>query len=78
MLTKQDFEFLAETVQESWACQRIPLNKRGWLASRFADWIERRRPTNPRFDRDKFIQACGLFHTGGTNGWRDNRQQKKI
>lgn len=64
MLTKQDFDFLANLIKS----QGIPHdretpeseNKRYRMAMAIADWIEGRKPINDRFDRDRFMEACGF------------------
>ena len=64
MLTKQDFDFLANLVKS----QGIPHDretpesgrKRYWMATAIADWIEERKPINDKFDRDRFMEASGF------------------
>lgn len=58
-MTKQDFELIAETVRALGApqygyCRPVI---RQHVANAFAD---RCGATNPRFDRARFLKACGV------------------
>lgn len=53
-MTKKDFDLLAETVRtHQWRDDY----ERFLFASHLASKLEK---TNPRFDRDRFIRACGI------------------
>lgn len=58
-MTKQDFQLIADTIKGesfNWGGQMTdPQHER--LASNFADALAH---TNPRFDRARFLKACGV------------------
>jgi hypothetical protein len=60
-MTRQDFEFIAEIVRETIAdpdldsCVKEPLTFH--MSRKFADALAQ---TNPRFDRARFLRACGV------------------
>jgi hypothetical protein len=51
-MTRQHFQFIADTIKDIDDPQI-----RGGMARLFAD---RLRMTNPGFDRDRFVRACGI------------------
>jgi len=58
MLTEKDFEEIAGTVKDAReAIDTGGAPREEYLAVRLADWLEEQ---NPRFDRDKFLKACGM------------------
>jgi len=54
-MTRKDFEAIAQIIAE------VPEQGAGpeWLASAFAAFCA---GTNSRFDRDRFVRACGVGH----------------
>lgn len=63
-MTKQDFELIASHIRESWIDNEGPsaAPHKQWrgvesVAYRLASALER---TNPRFDRARFLRACGV------------------
>jgi len=50
-MTRRDFELIADTIRE------LPTTMRLRVALQFADNL---RGTNPRFDRVRFLRACGV------------------
>jgi hypothetical protein len=62
MLTRQHFELIAATIASEKVkpmtdAERVRLQN---LACRFADQFE---ANNPRFNRERFINACGFLTT---------------
>lgn len=53
-MTKQDFELIADIVRH-WLVDYPDRQKA--TANAFADVLQR---TNPRFDRARFLKACGV------------------
>lgn len=53
-MTKKDFELIAEVIGNAW---HGSADTRADIANAFADELEN---TNPRFDRAKFLTACGV------------------
>jgi hypothetical protein len=58
-MTKQDFELIADTIKQlsTVTCTFHGASCHRYLAERFAD---RLRQTNPRFNRQRFLSACGI------------------
>ena len=50
-MTRRDFQLIADTIRE------LPQTIRLRVALTFAENL---RGTNPRFDRDRFLVACGV------------------
>ncbi len=53
-MTQKDFELIARAVKD------LPLlnqTAQEYVAQTFAEYLSE---TNPRFDRDKFLKACGF------------------
>ena len=65
MLTKKDFKAVAEIIADNLPQDKISRNDYlsgkkdalDWTANDLADYFITQ---NPQFDRDQFIQACGL------------------
>jgi hypothetical protein len=58
-LTRQDFVYIAEVLRlthphADWSAQ----DQWAYMVREFADWL---RATNPHFDCDRFIRACGVL-----------------
>lgn len=53
-MTRKDYELIAGVIATAW---HGSADTRADLSNRFADELE---STNPRFDRDKFLEACGV------------------
>ena len=53
-MTKKDFELIAEVIGKAW---HGSADTRADIANAFADELE---STNPRFDRARFLTACGV------------------
>lgn len=57
-MTKNDFQFIADIINDCGA-------ELGWIetqakvANKFADALKQ---TNPRFNREKFLEACGVYN----------------
>jgi hypothetical protein len=52
-MTRKDFQAIADIIAEVGPGGANDV----WLAGHFADMLA---TTNPRFDRDKFVRACGV------------------
>ena len=63
MLTKKDFEAVAEIIAEDYACYNGPGGAGicgdvlADISDKLADYFATQ---NPRFDRERFMKACGL------------------
>jgi hypothetical protein len=55
-MTKKDFELIA-AVCRTRLYGDLTKAQRDTVAAHFADALER---TNPRFDRERFLKACGV------------------
>ncbi len=56
MVTQKDYVAIAEILREEWRVYGYPApHKR--LTKQFADYFTTQ---NPRFDRSRFMKACGL------------------
>jgi hypothetical protein len=53
-MTKKDFELIADVIGKAW---HGSADTRADIANAFADELEE---TNPRFDRARFLTACGV------------------
>jgi hypothetical protein len=53
-MSKKDYEAVARILSDSRAISDAALP---YLAEKFADWFA---DDNPRFDRERFLKACGL------------------
>lgn len=58
-MTKKDFVLIAETFAERKPQNRV--NMISWVegVEKMANKLEN---TNPRFNRQKFLEACGIYH----------------
>lgn len=58
-MTRQDFEFIAQTLRGIRYPEDKPSAHKKWqdICNRFAEELYH---TNPRFDRTKFLLACGF------------------
>jgi len=57
MMTKKDFEAVAKVLNFSSAFGSPQWETRQWIASELAELFAN---DNPNFDRDRFMEACGL------------------
>jgi hypothetical protein len=57
-MQRAQFQFIADTIKAAWPCD-VPLQNaaRVRTAEAFADALA---ATNPRFDRARFLAACGV------------------
>lgn len=53
-MTKKDFQLIADVIAQAW---HASADSRADLAHAMADKLE---DTNPRFNRELFIKACGV------------------
>jgi hypothetical protein len=53
-MTRKDYVIIAEVIATSW---HASADSKADLAYKFADELE---ADNPRFDRDRFLVACGV------------------
>ena len=53
MLTRKDFQAIADIIRENRKC----MNAEKHIAEMFADYLATK---NPKFDREKFLKACGI------------------
>lgn len=56
-MTKKDYELIADTIQ-SVPFDPGALTPKFSVAQAFADAL---KATNPRFNREKFLKACGFY-----------------
>ena len=63
-MTRQDFNYLADLLKCTWPhngdtehCQHEREQQHRYVVREMAEWL---RATNPRFDRERFLQACGM------------------
>lgn len=56
MLTRKDFETIAEIISDSFG-DDINLYAPSIFVERLAEYLATK---NPRFDREQFLKACGL------------------
>ena len=57
MLTKKDFKAIAEIIKTSFDGDSATEFELPALAEHLADYLATK---NPKFDREKFMKACGL------------------
>lgn len=58
-MTRKDFQLIADSIASMQLQDYTPFNQtilRTYIAKQFADAL---RATNSRFNRDKFMMACG-------------------
>jgi hypothetical protein len=64
-MTRQDFELIAETLKASRPAPHWDANKLAQWNATVNRFCERLRAINTRFNRDRFVSACGgLFFEG--------------
>lgn len=56
-MTKRDFDLIARVVRACYVDKRFGAYEVLTVAERFADELAQ---VNPRFDRARFLQACGV------------------
>lgn len=59
-MTRRDFEMIAEVIAERVRLHEHRTLRVTTLHELALDFADRLRATNPRFDRDRFMAACGF------------------
>ena len=54
-MTRKDYVMIAETIATSW---HHSAESKAYIAYKFADMLEE---DSPRFDRHRFLVACGVY-----------------